>query len=205
MAGYLIYHPKRTVAVFDNRFVHHDAPRVNQDPYVWNDPFLHTYCHITQMRPEVGQTILWVSGNNWPAFDQLCCDLVFTVGAKLFWTNSNHISPDDPIVDSPRAYDEHYCWAHQHPLRRRRRFTLKADQESFQPQNAKGELIDIVPALLRSRLTLDQLRRGLRSGYGSKPMPLGHEANAVARWLSERAPVKLRGREIVECRPARGP
>jgi hypothetical protein len=200
MAGYLVYHPKRAVAVFGNRFVHHDPPGGNQDPYVWNDPFLHTYCHMTQMRPEIGQTILWVSGNNWPAFDQLRCDLVFTVGAKLFWTDSNHISPSDPIVDSPRAYDEHYRWAHQHPFQRRRRFTLKADRESFQPQNAKGELINIVPALLHSGLALDQLRRGLHTGYGSKPMPLEHEADFVVRWLAERAAVMLRGREIVECR-----
>src|SRR5258705_2746969 len=142
MAGYLVYHPKRAVSLVGNRFLHHDPFGGNQDPYVWNDPFLHTYCHITQMRPEVGQTIIWVNGDDWPAFDQLCCDLVFTIDAKVFWADSNHISPDDLLLDSPRAFDEHYCWARQHPFRRRRRFTLKATRDSFQPQNAKGQLID---------------------------------------------------------------
>jgi hypothetical protein len=200
MAGYLVYHPKRTVTMFGKTFVHHDPLAGNQNPYVWNNPFLHTYCHITQMRPEVGQEILWVSGDKWPAFNRLYCDLMFTVGAKLFWPTRNHISPEDPIVDSPPAYDEHYRWAHQHTFRRRRRLTLKANDHSFQPQNTDGGLIDIVPAFLRSGLTLNQLRRGLSAGYGSKPLALGQEADFVASWLTEHAPVLLRGGDIARVR-----
>jgi hypothetical protein len=93
MAGYLVYHPKRSVTVFGDMFVHHDPLGGNQDPYIWNDCFLHTYCHITQMRPEIGHTLIWVSGNNWPAFDRLYCDLVFVVEVKLLLGRSqSHIS-----------------------------------------------------------------------------------------------------------------
>lgn len=53
MSGYLIYHPSRSVATFDTVIVYHDHIGGNQDPYIWNEPFLHTYCHITQMKPDV--------------------------------------------------------------------------------------------------------------------------------------------------------
>ena len=198
MVGYLVYHPKRVVTRCGKTVVHHDPVGGNQDPYVWNDPFLHSYCHITQMRLEVGHTILWVSGDHWPAFGRLYCDLVFVVGAKLYWVDPNCILPEDPIVDSPRAYNEHYRWASQHFFKRRRRFTLKADPHSFQPQNSDGELIDIVPALVQCGLTLDQLRSGFRAGCGSKPIRLGHEADFVVRWLREHALVMLWARDLAK-------
>ena len=66
MAGYLIYHPKREVSKFANLVVYHDSTTGNQDPYIWNQPFLHTYCHITQMSPEVGHINFWVGGDTFP-------------------------------------------------------------------------------------------------------------------------------------------
>ncbi|MDJ0554775.1 MAG: hypothetical protein QNJ68_10100 [Microcoleaceae cyanobacterium MO_207.B10] len=46
MSGYLIYHPSRLVSAFETIRVYHDTTNGNQDPYLWNQKFLHTYCHI---------------------------------------------------------------------------------------------------------------------------------------------------------------
>ena len=51
MSGYLVYHPKREISAFGKISVYHANNRVHQDPYVWNSQFLHTYCHMTQMKP----------------------------------------------------------------------------------------------------------------------------------------------------------
>jgi hypothetical protein len=204
MTGYLVYHPRRQCTVFNRTRVYHDPRGGNQDPYVWNDRFLHTYCHMPQMKPEVGQTILWVSGNKWPEFDGLYCDLVFIIDQKDFWTERDHMYLTDSTVDSACAYEEHYRWAHQHPYRRRRRFTLKANPLSFQPQDANGELLDIVPAFTESGLDLERLRRGLLAAVGSKPMRLGCEAERVARWLQNHASVTLHGWDILRMRLAAG-
>jgi hypothetical protein len=121
---------------------------------------------------------------------------IIVLQTKRYWEMANEMSPTDPIVDSPRAYDEHYRWAHQHHFKRRRRFTLKASSHSFQPQHEGGGLIDIIPALFGCGLTLDQLHCGLRAGFGSKPLPLGQQAELVARWVEERAQARLRARQI---------
>ena len=99
-AGYLIYHPKRQMYRFGTQVVYADRKTGNQDPYVWNDSFLHTFCHMTQMSPEIGYVNFWVSGDRWPDFTKLFCDLVFVVKEKLFWKQPNSIDPKDPIVDS---------------------------------------------------------------------------------------------------------
>ena len=70
MSGYIIYHPKRNREIFDGTTVHYDNNEGNQDPYVWNRQFLHTYCHMTQMTPQEGQINFWVSGDTFPNFSQ---------------------------------------------------------------------------------------------------------------------------------------
>src|SRR5207302_159349 len=110
-----------------------------------------------------------------PHFTHLYCDLVFVVANKLYWPESNAISADDPLVDTPASYIDHYRWATiQHPLKRRRRYTLKADpSRSFQPLDKTGGLIDIVPFLLAHGFSLETLQQGLRAGFTSRPLPLG--------------------------------
>jgi hypothetical protein len=46
MRGYLIYHRRRVVKQFGKDKVYCDptSRSGNQDPYVWNTRFLHTYC-----------------------------------------------------------------------------------------------------------------------------------------------------------------
>ncbi len=127
----------------------------NQDPYIWQDIFLHTYCHMGQMRdgfeckpkdhPEVKEDdiIFWITSDAKGDYSKLKCDLVFVVADKVPWPTPNDIKRDDPPAepDSDLAFEEHYAWVKQHCLSDKKikkgygRFTLKANPcKSFQPQ-----------------------------------------------------------------------
>jgi hypothetical protein len=195
MSGYLIYHPKRQSSRIENLVIYHDNTRGNQDPYIWNRQFLHTYCHISQMSPEKGHINFWVSGDSFPLFTQLYCDLVFVVQEIIYWDDRNFIEPKDSIIDTHEAYNDHYQWAYQHRLIKRRRFTLKADPLlSFQPQTQDGNLIDIVPTLMRFGKSLEMLRNGLVANFGSHPMKLEDKVvHQLFEWLQDNSLIKLRG------------
>lgn len=194
-ASWLIYHPRREQRSLDGHIVHFDRTRGNQDPYLWTDRFLHTYCHMSQLRADVGGIHLWVTGDDFPDFSRLYCDLVFVVAEKHLWQQPNHIAPADQLVDSEEAFNDHYRWHSQHPYKRRRRHTLKADPErSFQAQAADGALIDVVPSLERHGITLASLQTGLRAGFASRPMGISSAtAAAVAADLRSQATHHLTG------------
>ncbi len=205
-AGYLIYHPKRQKYVFGETVVYCDpiTDRSNQDPYVWNERFLHSFCHITQMRPRVGHVNFWISGDTWPEFNSLLCDLVFSVQEKAPWQNTNDMDRRDPIVDSDQAYRDHYRWPSapvpQHVLKRRGRSTLKADSErSFQPQ-FHGQLIDVIP-ILQKFAPVEEWRKALRAGRASKPTPIGHEVvAALYTFLECETDLRLHGVDMIRLR-----
>lgn len=207
MNGYLIYHPPRAVSRIGSVTVYHDPIGGNEDPYVWNWRFLHTYCHITQMSPQINDINFWVSGNTFPNFNVLYCDLVFVVECKEYWPDANTITRDSPIVDSDTTYQDHYRWAMwQHRLKRRRRYTLKANTAtSFQPQDATQKLLNILPMLNTLGLTLEQLQRGLRAGFNSKPMPLGAKAGDLYTMVYEAASIHLYGEELEILRQTKHP
>ncbi|MDH3268254.1 MAG: hypothetical protein OEM46_05300, partial [Ignavibacteria bacterium] len=80
---YLIYHPHRSKKQIGDLIVYHDEFGGNEDPYIWNKKFLHTYCHITQLSNNVEQVNFWVSG--YPTqknFTGLFCDCVFYIKEK---------------------------------------------------------------------------------------------------------------------------
>jgi hypothetical protein len=108
VTSWLIYHPKREYRSFDGQPVYFDKTEGNQDPYIWSDRFLHSYCHITQFRAEIGGIHLWVSGDTFPQFRHLYCDLVFVVADKQPWKEPNRITRSDPIVESKEAFKDHY-------------------------------------------------------------------------------------------------
>lgn len=147
--------------------------------------------------PESGDVNLWVSGDRFPEFSRLYCDLVFVVAGKHQWAKANDLSRYDPLVDSAAAWADHYRWYAQHPFRRRSRFTLKADPgRSFQPQDGGGTLIDIVPFLHAHGFSLDRLHAGMRAGTGSQPVTI---PAAVARDITgilSSAKIILRGPEL---------
>lgn len=197
MSGYLVYHPARAITHLDGHTVYHDHINGNQDPYIWNTQFLHTYCHITQMSAQEGDINFWVSGNTFPLFTELYCDLIFTVQEKIYWPEANHITRHAPVVDSDTAFHDHYQWVWQHPFKRRRRFTLKATRStSFQPQDSHGNLINILPLLQELGFSLDTLQRGLRAGFNSKPMRLEQHAEQLFLLLSEGASIKHFGESL---------
>jgi hypothetical protein len=150
------------------------------------------------MAPQVEDIEFWTTGDSFPNFKVLYCDLVFVIEEKTYWLDPNHISQSDPIVDSAAAYADHYSWVEDHQFRRRRRFTLKANRaQSFQPQAANGELLDMVPGLNQVGLTVEVVARSIRSGYGAKPMHLGRDQSAgLYDWINRLSPVKLTGPQL---------
>lgn len=94
---------------------------------------------------------------------------------------------------------DHYQWAnYQHPFKRRKRFTLKADpHRSFQPQNANKDLIDIVPFLIDAGLSLEELRERSRAGFNSQPFYLSSSiTTSLYDWLGQHASIKLTGKVL---------
>lgn len=168
--------------------------------------FLHTYCHITQIKVNVGDLIFWVYGNSYPNFTKLYCDCVFKIELKLFWNSRNFISPNDPIVENQQTYNHHYKWAgDQHYLERRRRFTLKANSEkSFQPQDINNKLIDVIPYLNSEGISTEDIVRIMcmtkneKRARNTKPLVLSDtHANGLYEHIYKVSEIKLTG-EILE-------
>jgi hypothetical protein len=152
--------------------------------------------------PQPQDINFWVTGDTFPNFDYLVCDLVFVVAERTTWQDKNSIERSDPIVDSDFAFRDHYRWVtRQHrwaSAKRPRisRITLKADPiKSFQPQTESGVLIDILPVLVNLGLSKECLRRGLsKKSFGAKPMPISHaHAYHLHDWFSAHVSRKLGG------------
>ncbi|GHP00782.1 hypothetical protein KSF_108290 [Reticulibacter mediterranei] len=197
----------------------------NQDPYIWQKVFLHTYCHMGQMRdgfqckpkghPEVdrGDILFWITSDVRGNYTQLKCDLVFVVAEKQYWSLPNQINRHDSPAntDSEDAFKEHYAWVEQHKLSDKmvaqgfRRFTLKADPaQSFQPQDANGNLLDIRPLLKRLNVNLTALNKDLgpsEPGRFARPFLL-EEQKARALYTMIRkstfAPIQLTGDDFAQ-------
>ncbi|MDB0011321.1 hypothetical protein N9E20_00780 [Crocinitomicaceae bacterium] len=209
--NYIIFHPvseRFCTEINGIGKVYHDSFKGNQDPYVWNEPFLHSFCKITQIKKEIGQYNFWVSSEIYPNFEHLYCDLVFKVASMHEWKDRNSISVNDSIVDSKQSFIHHYKkGVMQHPFkgetRPKKRVTLKACKEnSFQPQNEKQELIDIVPFLLKQGYSLEDLRKNIsfyasgKMARTSKPMILSDKmSKALFDYLSS-ADIKIYAKDL---------
>lgn len=206
MCSYIIYHPKRKISTVKGIKIYHDSFIGNQDPYIWNKKFLHTYCHITQMTNEPGQINFWVSDDKMTEFKHLYCDCVFVIAEKHYWKNKNHIASTDPIVDNYHSFKNHYEWANfgHHPLKIRRRYTIKAEPDkSFQPQNADHTLIDIMPFLIANGITLSTLHNGIITKVGSRPFKLDDNiATGLYDYLYRTAAIRLYGNKLEKLYPS---
>jgi hypothetical protein len=209
---YIIYHPPRFFSVIGQHIVYHDKFGNNEDPYLWNDKFLHSFCHITQISPAIGSHIFWVSGDSYPNFESLFCDCVFVVNEKIVWNNPNKIEPDDSLVDTPQAFKHHYSWVNpphsQHVFKNRKRYTLKSDiHKSFQPQDENKNLIDIVPLLLQSGISLNDLRNAIsrtnsgKRAINSRPFKLQEEVAFSLFENLSKADIKVTGSMIKNSHP----
>jgi hypothetical protein len=125
MRGYLIHHRS---CLYDG--VRADYYR--NDPYVWFDPYLWSFCHLkTNPRIEKGMTVLWLS----KAEGTIVCDLVFVVGDILPFKEACAI---DEVQDRDLAWYHFHCGATAHPeVMRDRAKTYVADMErSYIPHPA---------------------------------------------------------------------
>lgn len=207
--SYLIYHPNRQITAIGKLTIHHDNFGGNEDPYIWNDRFLHTYCHITQLINEIGQINFWISGDNYPNFSKLYCDCVFVIENKHYWTKRNSIDISDPLVDNDQTFEHHYKWVNHghHYYKKRRRYTLKADREkSFQPQNNRSKLIDILPFLNQNGITTNTLINSMTSKRGSRPFKLENNlGQKLYEYLFTTASIKLFGKNLKNRHPNKNP
>jgi len=209
---YVIYHPKRQVSNVGQLKIYHDKFGGNEDPYIWNKKFLHSFCHITQISPIVGSHIFWVSGDSYPDFTALFCDCVFVVKEKIIWNNANSINFSDEIVDSQQAFSHHYSWVNppfkQHYFKSKKRHTLKGDEDkSFQPQDKNFNLIDICPYLISTGYTLNHLRDRIsktsngEKARNSRPLKIdGNTARLIYQELSKSS-VLIRGNMLMGLHP----
>jgi hypothetical protein len=212
--SYLIYHPTRQPTIIGKLTVHHDKFGGNEDPYIWHDNFLHTYCHITQLKNVEGQINFWISGDTYPNFNQLFCDCVFVIDKKYFWTHRNSIDRSDPIVDNGQTFEHHYKWVNppdnHHHYKKRRRYTLKADsKKSFQPQDNNGNLIGISDFLNDNGITIQQLRSSIsftrtdKKARNSRPFELPDNlGQKLYDYLLSKATVKLFGKQLKNKHPS---
>lgn len=201
--GYIIYHPKRDCTKIGNKNVYHDGFDRNEDPYIWSDQFLHSFCHITQFSPQIGDFIFWCSGSSSRDFQTLSCDCVFLVKEKIYWKDANKIWRNCGIVDNDDAFQYHYQWVTQHPFKRRRRFTLKADAaKSFQPQNSDKQLIDILPFLKTQKILRNTLINAIsknRNGnwaIGTRPYKLDPQIAQALYGFLAKAAIKIKGSQL---------
>lgn len=206
MAHYLIYHPKRCVTPADDLLIYHDRFGDDEDPYIWNEHFLHTFCHITQLPNEPGQINFWASSENFRQLNELRCDCVFVVDQKIYWPRANHIDADNPIVDTPSAFQHHYQWVNppynHHHFQRRRRYTLKATADtSFQSQESDRRLVDILPFLATQGLSRSEIKKGITATRGAKPMALDEAMGGALYHYLEGAHLKLIGARLTHLHP----
>lgn len=123
IAHYIIFHPDRarvnvqvTATVIENGAhqlnwrgnIWVDELVGNEDPFVFSDPWLYSYCHATQLRRQIqdgpyvreGSWLLFCSGD---AGDHgnLVIDTAFLVGATRLWTPK-------PNLALPQEYNRHF-------------------------------------------------------------------------------------------------
>ena len=208
-------HKDRVKVKIDDINVYCDSFYRNQDPYIWNESFLHTYCKINQIKVselKKGDKIFWLTRqgkNKW------FVDLVFIVERVHYWEKGKESkSNSKDIKDSEYAhynfvelsnveydeisYQDHYKWANiDHPKkssRCKRRVTLIASKESYQPQTKKGELIEI-----DSSFKVSFEREPSNRGFLCKKLTQC-EVNCIDQYIENRCKRKLTGELLANLR-----
>ncbi len=199
----LYYHPSRELNAFNNVKVYHDSfKNDNQDPYLWNDQFLHSFCHITQSSNDIEQINFWVSSDETrKKMNKLYCDLVFVISEKHFWNHKNSIDRNEHFIDNDYCYDEHYNKFGCHLFKRKKRYSLKADPiKSFQPQDNDRNLMDILPFLNSLGILTETLQEGMKAGFNSKPYKLNDNVTSELYKYLDQSQIKLIGRDLKKLR-----
>ncbi|MCY1563607.1 hypothetical protein NW133_01265 [Staphylococcus pettenkoferi] len=215
MTSYIFIHPERDCRKFDDIIVYHDSFIGNEDPYIWRKRFLHSFCKITDYsynKNDEDDTIFWVSIKNENNENKYVCDLVFKVDECEFWydsmkkqreaiRNNEALNINSKVVENDcKALKYHFSlgekdhsWSAKY---NRRRVTLKATEDSFQPQTQERKLLDIT-GMLKEVLGTKFNELGKKTNYGYKPVELNKEQvkNLYCK-INESSPIKLTGREL---------
>lgn len=123
-ANYIVFHPDKSrestnvsaIAMIDeqvnkkwNGNIYVDTiGNGNEDPFVFNDPWLYSYCHASQLRRnfrkdsflQTGSKIIFASGQK-ANKGLLCIDTFFLIGNIQQWINK-------PFLQLPNKYQEYF-------------------------------------------------------------------------------------------------
>lgn len=170
-ARHIEYVRQCVVAKYGVRKVYCDDFSGNQDPYVWRERFLHSFCKITSLPCRDlrhGDYIFWISPDRAQNEKRWLCDLVFEVDCVCAWEPkeskkrqecaNNRIQDTQlwgklPSGEDSYEYHDHFKWVdcrapgvanaqHAWTWSRVRR-TLVATEKSYQPQCGDGSLVDV--------------------------------------------------------------
>jgi hypothetical protein len=209
-------HQNRIEVKIDDTIVYCDNFKGNQDPYVWSERFLNTFCKTTQIKAsqlKKGDTLFWFSRQGNPSEDRWFVDLVFIVDEISYWEKSDKAGE---AVDYPfehyndvklstikydeYSYKDHYEWAkNDHPKtssRPKRRFTIVASKESYQPQTEHKELIEI-----KDKYILDMFEQSPRGGSGFRCKEINDkEVKYIESYILENKKIELKGSDLFKLR-----
>lgn len=213
MADYIMLHQNRIKVEIGDTVVYCDSFEHNQDPYIWGEKFLNTYCKTSQIKVsqlKKGDKLFWFSrqgGDRW------FIDLVFIVEEIIYWEKSDKVGK---VVDHPFehyndvklttikydefSYEDHYKWAKtDHPKtssRPKRRFTIVASKDSYQPQTVNKELIEIT-----NRDILDLFNPSPHPGKGFICKEINSDIlKNIENYILEKKKIELRGTDLFKLR-----
>lgn len=210
---WLIYHPERKTheeLCSEAKFVYYDSFSGNQDPYIWNEKFLYSYCQLQNRREylldrlAVGDCLFFVSterGSTQLKF--LVCDLVFEIEEIKQWKEPF------PKYDSLCNYSwkDHYRWWVDHPncLIESKRYSFVASSEkSFQPIKPDGKLVNILRTLTDNDEDISQIltrNKTTEKACASKPIEISTRSGlAVLKKLNHDLYHKHYGAELFKLR-----
>ena len=216
MANYIMLHQNRIEVKIDDTIVYCDNFKGNQDPYVWSERFLNTFCKTTQIKAsqlKKGDTLFWFSRQGNPSEDRWFVDLVFIVDEISYWEKSDKAGE---AVDYPFehyndvklstikyddfSYEDHYQWAkNDHPKtssRPKRRFTIVASKESYQPQTEHKELIEI-----KDKYILDMFEQSPRGGSGFRCKEItDKQVEYIENFILANKKIELKGSDLFKLR-----
>lgn len=216
MANYIMLHQNRIEVKIDDTIVYCDNFKGNQDPYVWSERFLNTLCKTTQIKAsqlKKGDTLFWFSRQGNPSEDRWFVDLVFIVDEISYWEKSDKAGE---AVDYPfehyndvklstikydeYSYKDHYEWAKSdHPKtssRPKRRFTIVASKESYQPQTEHKELIEI-----KDKYILDMFEQSPRGGSGFRCKEItDKQVEYIENFILANKKIELKGSDLFKLR-----
>lgn len=127
-----------------------DPPNGNQDPYVFNAPWVHAYCHINQLKKDTGnQSILiWGSWDQKTKKSNFFVDTIFVVDRKFSWNGdepSEELKNYCPYKKSEGIYTNLFKYKSQKSKTDRIYIAKHYDNQQPNPENRSDEHYSFIP------------------------------------------------------------